>query len=77
MDEIATHHPASPYKSPVTARETEVLSWVARGKTDGEIADLLRISRRTVQKHLQNAFQKLGVETRTAAMAKYLEYSVE
>ena len=57
----------------VTDREQQVLTWVACGKTDSEIADLLSISPRTVQKHLQNIYQKLGVETRTAAMAKFLD----
>ena len=52
---------------PVTEREREVLVLVAAGKTNGEIATVLAISARTVQKHLEHIFQKLGVETRTAA----------
>lgn len=52
---------------PVTEREREVLVLVAAGKTNGEIAVVLAISARTVQKHLEHIFQKLGVETRTAA----------
>lgn len=52
---------------PLTAREREVLALVASGKTNGEIATLLAISARTVQKHLEHVFEKLGVETRTAA----------
>jgi DNA-binding CsgD family transcriptional regulator len=52
---------------PLTAREREVLALVAAGKTNGEIATLLAISARTVQKHLEHVFGKLGVETRTAA----------
>lgn len=51
----------------LTRREAEVLNWVAQGKTNHEIAVLCDISRRTVQKHLEHVFQKLGVETRTAA----------
>lgn len=51
----------------LTARESEVLSWVARGKSDRQIATILGISARTVQKHLENAYPKLGVESRTAA----------
>jgi len=43
------------------------LALVAAGKTNGEIAAVLVISARTVQKHLEHIFQKLGVETRTAA----------
>ena len=53
----------------LTPRETEVLSWVAEGKTNEEIGAILCLSRRTVQKHLEHIFSKLGVETRTAAAA--------
>jgi DNA-binding CsgD family transcriptional regulator len=52
---------------PVTGREREVLALVAAGKTNREIAAVLAISARTVQKHLEHVFQKLGVETRMAA----------
>jgi DNA-binding CsgD family transcriptional regulator len=55
---------------PLTAREREVLAFVAAGKTNLEIAMLLEISARTVQKHLEHVFQKLGVETRTAAAVR-------
>jgi DNA-binding CsgD family transcriptional regulator len=51
----------------ITDREREVLALVAGGKTNSEIAEVLAISARTVQKHLEHIFQKLGVETRTAA----------
>lgn len=51
----------------LTRRETEVLAWVAQGKTNCEVATILGASPRTVQKHLEHIFQKLGVETRTAA----------
>jgi DNA-binding CsgD family transcriptional regulator len=53
----------------LTPREREVLEWVRLGKTNNEIAQILRSSPRTVQKHLQNAFHKLGVENRTAAVS--------
>lgn len=53
----------------LTAREAEVLSWVARGKTNRDIAEILGMSPRTVNKHLEHVFEKLGVETRTAAAA--------
>ena len=56
----------------VTPRETEVLGWLAAGKTDREIAALLGCSHRTVQKHLQRLYVKLGVETRTAAVMRAL-----
>lgn len=51
----------------LTVRERDVLRWVAMGKADRDIATLLGISRRTVQKHLEHIYVKLGVETRTAA----------
>lgn len=57
---------------PVTAREREVLAWLAAGKTDREIAEILGISARTVQKHLERLYVKLGVETRTAAVMRAL-----
>ena len=53
----------------LTRRETEVLSWLAKGKTNRDIADILGISRHTVGKHLEHLFEKLGVETRSAATA--------
>jgi DNA-binding response OmpR family regulator len=51
----------------LTAREAEVLHWVVRGKTNRDIGDILGLSPRTVHKHLEHVFAKLGVETRTAA----------
>ena len=53
----------------LTLREAEVLYWVAKGKTNADIGDILGSSPRTVQKHLEHVFGKLGVETRTAAAA--------
>jgi len=49
-----------------------VLQWLARGKTDADIASLLAISPRTVNKHLEHIYVKLGVETRTAAVMRAL-----
>jgi DNA-binding CsgD family transcriptional regulator len=56
----------------LTPREREVLSWVARGKTNPEIAELLWLAPSTVRKHLENVYGKLGVSTRTAAVARFL-----
>jgi DNA-binding NarL/FixJ family response regulator len=53
----------------LTPRETEVLSWVAKGKTNRDIGEILGMSPRTVNKHLEHVFEKLGVETRAAATA--------
>ncbi len=57
----------------LTRRETEILFWITQGKTDETIARLCGISPRTVHKHVQNIYTKIGVETRTAAMLKALE----
>ena len=51
----------------LTRREAEVLYWVVQGKTSKDIGDILGSSPRTVNKHLEHVFEKLGVETRTAA----------
>jgi DNA-binding NarL/FixJ family response regulator len=51
-------------------REVEALTWVARGKTSAEVADLVGLSKRTVDFHLDNARLKLGAATRTEAAIK-------
>ena len=51
----------------LTGREVEVLEWVACGKTNRDIGEILGLSPRTVNKHLEHVYVKLGVETRTAA----------
>jgi len=53
----------------LTPRETEVLSWIAKGKTNRDVGEILGMSPRTVNKHLEHVFEKLGVETRAAAAA--------
>jgi len=52
----------------LTRRESEVLLWVAQGKTNDEIARVLGCSRRTVSKHMENLLQKLHMENRSGAM---------
>ncbi len=54
----------------LTAREREVLEWLSGGKTDRDIAAILGIGPRTVHKHLQRIYEKLGVATRTAAVVR-------
>jgi DNA-binding CsgD family transcriptional regulator len=54
----------------LTAREREVLEWVASGKTNRDIAAILGARPRTIEKHLERIYEKLGVETRTAAAAR-------
>jgi len=51
----------------LTMKEAEVLYWVAKGKTNRDIGDILGSSPATVKKHLEHVFEKLGVETRNAA----------
>jgi DNA-binding CsgD family transcriptional regulator len=54
----------------LTPREQDVLHWLSAGKTDRDIGAILAISPRTVHKHLQRIYDKLGVETRTAAVVR-------
>jgi DNA-binding response OmpR family regulator/DNA-binding CsgD family transcriptional regulator len=56
-------------KLAVTEREAEVLLWIARGKSNRDIAEILDLSPRTVNKHLEQIYAKLGVENRTSAAA--------
>jgi DNA-binding NarL/FixJ family response regulator len=53
----------------LTAREAEVLLWLSRGKSNRDIAEILGLSPRTINKHLEQMFEKLGVENRVAATA--------
>jgi DNA-binding CsgD family transcriptional regulator len=76
---VETGEPALPRYSPtslspaLTPREREILRWLREGKRNGEIGVILGISGRTVGKHLEHVFEKLGVETRTAAVRAALE----
>lgn len=54
----------------LTSRESEVLLWISRGKANREIGEILAISPRTVNKHLEQIFVKLGVENRSSAAAR-------
>jgi len=57
----------------VTGREADVLLWIANGKTNREIGQILEMSPRTVNKHLEQIFKKLGVENRTSAAASAIK----
>ncbi len=57
----------------LTPREAEVLLWVAQGKGNAEISIILGATEHTVKKHLQNIFEKLGIESRNAATVRALE----
>jgi DNA-binding CsgD family transcriptional regulator len=67
LREVPRSHASPDGAGELTPRELEVLEHVAAGRTDREIATLLYVSVRTVQKHLQHVYEKLGVSTRTAA----------
>jgi DNA-binding NarL/FixJ family response regulator len=57
----------------LTVREAEVLLWVAQGKGNRDVGLLLEISEATAKRHLLHIFEKLGVETRTAAAIRAIE----
>jgi len=63
-------------KIALTARETEVLRWVANGKSAIEIGGILKIAKRTVDEHVQTAVRKLGASNRTHAVALALRDGV-
>jgi DNA-binding CsgD family transcriptional regulator len=63
--------PRKPFS--LSSREAQVLRWLSQGKTNKEIGVILEVSPRTVQKHLEHIYQKMGVESRTAAAAKAYE----
>lgn len=68
MEEVCqSRQPLSRELLGLTRREADVLLWVAQGKTNAEIGEILSLSSRTVQKHLEHIFKKFGVETRIAA----------
>ena len=66
-EKAATAGPAALLRLGLTTREAEVLFWIAQGKSNPDIATILGAGVRTVHKHVEHVFQKLGVETRAAA----------
>jgi DNA-binding CsgD family transcriptional regulator len=60
--------------SPLSPRQVDVVTWLSQGKTNNEIGLILKLSPRTVQKHLEHIYRKLGVENRTGAAAKAYEF---
>ena len=68
--EKAEKKPGDPSKSHLTTREVEILSLVAEGLSDAEVAEKLYVSPRTVGGHLRGVYGKLGVKSRTAATKK-------
>ena len=65
--------PGALTKLGITPREAEVLYWIAQGKSNPDIATILGANVRTVHKHVEHIFQKLGLETRNAATLAALE----
>jgi DNA-binding CsgD family transcriptional regulator len=57
----------------LTDRQREIMGWIAEGKTSAEVGIILGISPRTVEKHLEAIFQRMGVENRIAAVRSYME----
>ncbi len=76
---VLTQKSARPTSVPAPAdfglskRELEVARWIGDGKTKAAIADILGISPRTVQKHIENIFEKMGVESRVAVATRLLD----
>jgi DNA-binding CsgD family transcriptional regulator len=56
--------------SQLTKRETEILGWIADGRTTRQIASILFVSPHTVRKHVEHILEKLDVRTRSAAVAR-------
>ena len=68
VEKTSAHRSSLPPQGrPLTRREAEVLTWVAHGKSNAEIAAILQVCTKTVDKHLERIYPKLGVENRTAA----------
>jgi DNA-binding NarL/FixJ family response regulator len=76
--EVPTTTPSSAAEHPagLTSREVEVLGLVAEGLTNAEVAQRLYLSPRTIQRHLNSIYHKLGVGSRTAATRFALEHSI-
>ena len=62
---------------PLTKREREVVEWIAAGKRNAEIGQILGCSSRTVQKHVQHILEKLHLETRIAVCIWWYEHRID
>jgi DNA-binding NarL/FixJ family response regulator len=72
-DEVGGEEAALRRRFALTVREAEVLLWIARGKSNRDIGDILGLSPRTVNKHLEQVYAKLGVENRASAAVMALK----
>ena len=61
------------YKSVLTGREKEIFTLLTKNKTTREIADILKISEKTVRNHISNTMQKLGVKSRSGAVVELIK----
>ena len=61
-----------PNLASLTRREHDVLRWIAEGKSNRDVGELLGISLRTVEKHMENILKKLGADNRTAAVLTWV-----
>jgi DNA-binding CsgD family transcriptional regulator len=72
-DDVGGEEAALRKRFALTGREAEVLLWIARGKSNRDIGDILGLSPRTVNKHLEQVYSKLGVENRASAAVMALK----
>jgi DNA-binding NarL/FixJ family response regulator len=63
----SSSHPAPNHLSLLTSRERQVLAWLVRGATNRKIGVVLKVSPRTIEKHVERILAKLGVKNRTCA----------
>lgn len=72
LDDESSHLHATHLERPgLTPRQAEILAWIAKGKTNLDISRILGLRVRTVEKQMEHALEKLGVETRAAAVARF------
>jgi DNA-binding CsgD family transcriptional regulator len=74
QEHVTDSVPVADHLPGLSRRESEVLSWVAHGKTNSEVGMILGISRRTVDTLLSRTYQKLGVETRLGAVMRMIKF---
>ena len=75
-DSLVSAHTGKPQQRRLTERETEVLQLVAHGKSNREIALELVLSIRTVERHIENLYAKIGATGRAGATAYALRHSL-
>ena len=76
VEVVVSSYPAEPLIEPLTGREIEVLHLLAAGLSNREVAERLYVSEGTVKTHTHNLYQKLGVQSRTQAIARANELNL-